>query len=97
MLSKTFLLKLIQAVLFSINNYKQYTIEVGNEKNIKNKDIWDYCNHMPMLSLLGENHRLPLFNMDKRFTWLNETKRLINEFKIEYMINPGLNINKTFR
>ena len=64
MLYKTFLLKLIQAVLFSINTYKQYTIEVGDEKNIKNKDIWDYCNHMPMLSLLGVNNYLPLFHMD---------------------------------
>ena len=52
---------------------------------------------MPMLSLLGENHRLPLFNMAERFIWINETKQLINEFTIGYMINPGLNVNKAFR
>ena len=49
---------------------------------------------MPMLSLLGANHRLPLFNMDTSFIWLNETKNVINEFTIGYMINTGLNFNK---
>ena len=49
---------------------------------------------MHMISLLGENHRLPLFYMDKRFIWLDETKQRINGFKIGYMINKNLNINK---
>ena len=35
--------------------------------------------------------------MAKRFIWINETKKLINEFTIGYMINPGLNVNKAFR
>ena len=51
---------------------------------------------MPILSLLGANHRLLLFHMAKRFIWLNEKKR-INEFTIRYMINTGLNFNKAFR
>ena len=51
---------------------------------------------MHILSLLGDNHRLPLFYMDKRFIWINETKQRIIEFTIGYMINPGLNVNKTF-
>ena len=51
---------------------------------------------MPMLSLLGVNHRLLLFHMAKRFIWLNEKKR-INEFTTGYTINPGLNFNKAFR
>ena len=32
---------------------------------------------MPMLSLMGENHRPPLFNMAKRFIWINETKNVL--------------------
>ena len=41
-------------------------IEVGNEKNNNNnKDRWNYCHRMPMLSLLGWNHRLPIFHLDK--------------------------------
>ena len=72
-------------------------LEVGNENiKIKNKDRWNYCHRMPMLPLLGENHRLPLFHMDKRFIWLNEIKQRINEFTIGYMINTGLNVNKDF-
>ena len=51
---------------------------------------------MRMLSLLWINHRLPLFHMAKRFIWINEKKR-INEFTIGYMINPGFNVNKSFR
>ena len=51
---------------------------------------------MPMLSLLVENRRLPLFHMSKRFIWIDETKKRINEFTIGYMINPGLNVNKAF-
>ena len=33
--------------------------------------------------------------MDKFFIWLIE-KKTINKFKIGYMINPNLNINKAF-
>ena len=69
-------------------------ISVGNDnKKIKNKDRWNYFHHMPMLSLLGENHRLPLFHMAKHFIWLDETKKRINEFTIGYMINLGLNVD----
>ena len=50
-----------------------------------------------MLPLLGENHRLPFFNMAQHFIWLEETKKGIEEFKIGYKINPCLNVNKAFR
>ena len=44
---------------------------------------------MPMFSLLGANHHLTLFHMDKRFIWINETKQRINEFNIGYIKNPS--------
>ena len=73
-------------------------IEVGNEnKKNKNKDRWNHFNHMPMQPMLGDNHFLPLFHMDKSFIWLEERKERINEFLIGYMINPTLNIKKVFR
>ena len=73
-------------------------IEFGNKnKKIINKDRWNNFNHMNMQSLLGSNHRLPLFHMDKGFIWLEETKEHINEFSIGYMVNTTLNINKAFR
>ena len=49
-----------------------------------------------MLSLLGANHRRPLFHMAKSFIRPKETKQRINEFSIEYTINPKFNINKAF-
>ena len=73
-------------------------IEVCNEnKTIEVKDIWNYCDRMNMLSLLGANNSLPLFHMDKRFIWINETKKRINEFTIGCIINTGLNVKKAFR
>ena len=42
---------------------------------------------MPMLSLLGANNRLPLFNVAKSFIWINETKQRINEFTIFFFVN----------
>ena len=50
-----------------------------------------------MLSLFGANNCLPLFHMAKHFIWINKTKKRINDFEIGYMINPNLNINKSFR
>ena len=98
MLAKTFLLKVIQAVIFSINTDEKYMISVGNEnKKIRNEDRCNYCHHMPMLPVVGANHRLPLLNMAKTFICLNETKKRINEFAVVYMINPGFNVNKFFR
>ena len=35
--------------------------------------------------------------MAKRFIWLEEAKKCINEFEIGYMINPSLHVNKYFR
>ena len=69
------MLKVIQAVIFPIDTYEQDIVSVGNKnKTIKVKDKLNYCNHMPMLSLLGGNHCLPLFHMDKRFICINEKK-----------------------
>ena len=73
-------------------------IAVGKEnKKIKNKDRWNCCHRISMLSLLEENHRLPLFHMAERFIWFNETKKRITEFTIGYMVNPGVNVRTIFR
>ena len=97
MLAKNIALKVTKAVIISIDTCKQDMIEVGNEnKKNKNEDRWNHCNHMPMKLLLGTNHLLPLFHMSKLFIWIEETKESINEFSLGYMINPRLNINKSF-
>ena len=35
--------------------------------------------------------------MSKRYIWLEETNKRINEFSIGYIMSPNLNMNKVFR
>ena len=35
--------------------------------------------------------------VQKLFVYINTTEKLIKQFKIGYMINPTLNVNKVFR
>ena len=59
-------------------------IKVGNEKKkVKTKERWNYCYRMTMLSLLGDNHRLPLFHMAKRFIWINEIKNVLTSLRLD--------------
>ena len=52
---------------------------------------------IPLLPLLGVNHRQPLLNMSKRLVYLYTTDEHINQFEIGYIINPTLHDNKVFR
>ena len=71
---------------------------VGKEnKTINNRDRQDYYHHMPMLPLLGANHRLMLLYVAKCFIWIEETGGHVYQFDIGYMINPSLYLNKTFK
>ena len=84
------MLKVIQAVISLIYTNEQEILSVGNEKQkIPVKYIWNHCNQMPLHSLLGKNHRLPLFHMTTSFIWIEETKERINEFSIGYMCLIG--------
>ena len=60
LLAKTFSLKVIKAVILYIDTYKQDILPVGNKKNPA-KDKCNHCDHMPMLSLLGEIIVYPYF------------------------------------
>ena len=68
LLAKTIAVTLIKAVILSIYTYEQDILEVGDEnKKVQNRDRWNHCCHMPIQSLLGNNHHLPCFHMAKRF------------------------------
>ena len=56
-------------------------ISVGNQKERKKRQ-WNHFNHMPMQSLMGDYHRLPLLYMAKSYIWIEETKERIIEFSI---------------
>ena len=38
---------------------------------------------MPVISFLGDNHRLPLFHMAKRFIWLEGGKDALMSFQLD--------------
>ena len=98
MLTINFPIKIIQSTIISVNTYKKKIIEIGNKnEKIKNRDKWNYCHDFPILTLLGDNHRLPLIHMAKCFIWLEEKSDCINEFNMGYMINPTLHVNKAFK
>ena len=83
LLSKEISLKVTKGVILSINTYKQDMIEVGNKGKKKIEDGWNYCNNMPMLSLFGGNHRLPLFHMADSFIWINDTKNILTSLQLD--------------
>ena len=49
-----------------------------------------------MQSLLGTNCCMPLLYISKGYISLEETNQHVNEFSIEYMMNPNLNRNIAF-
>ena len=67
-----------------------------NEKKL-NKDKWNYCHNFPILSLLGDNHRLLVLHMAKTFICIKETSDRIDEFEIGYMINTTFHVNKSLK
>ena len=91
-------MKVIDLVMFDIDNHEKDILAVGYEnKTIETKDKWNQLNLMEIQSLLGNNHRLPLSHIDKSCIWLEETNKRINELSIGYMMNPNLSIDKIFR
>ena len=63
----------------------------------KTQDKWIQLDIMHIQYLVGTNHCLPLSHMAKSYIWLEEKNQRINEFSIEYMMNPNLFINKAFK
>ena len=91
-------LKVINLVLFDIENHEKEILAVGyNNKTIETKYKWNQINILGMQSLLGTNCRRPLLHMSKSYILLKEKNQCINEFSIGYMMNPNLNTNKSFR
>ena len=79
LLSKCFSLKVIKAVLFTINNHERDILAVGYEKKtIQTQDKWNQLNLMNIQYMLGTNHRLPLSHMAKSYIWIEETNARIN-------------------
>ena len=56
-------------------------IEIGKKnKQIKIKDKWNYCHHMPIFLFWGDNYFLPLLHMYKSIIWIEEIEERLNHF-----------------
>ena len=52
---------------------------------------------IPLLPLLGVNHRQPIVHISKILVYLYTTDKHINQFKIGYMMKPTIYVNKVSR
>ena len=51
---------------------------------------------IPIIPILGINHRQPILNMSKIMVQCYTTDETINQFTIGYIINPSLKFNNVF-
>ena len=63
-------------------------------KAIETKGKRNQINVLSMESMLGDNFRVPLLHISKRYPWIEETSQRINEFSFGYMFNPTLHTDK---
>ena len=52
---------------------------------------------IPPMSILGVNHCLPILYKSKRMVHYYTIYETVNQFAIDYMINPSLKFNNAFR
>ena len=80
----------------AITSCGEEMIELEKRKKIETKYIWETIDVIPLLTLVGMNHRQPIIQMSKTMVYLYTRYEQINPFKIGYMINPSLHINRVF-
>ena len=87
--------KVIQYVIGTVTScMKNDGIEI--KIKIENKYRWETLDDIPLLTLVGVNHRQPILIFSKRMVHIYSIDDSINQFAIGYMINPSLHFNKTF-
>ena len=76
--------------------WKKY-YRIGKEKNIPAKDKWEIPAVIPLMPIVGLNHRLPILHMNKIMLHIYTSCKIMNQFTIGYMIKPSLRFNNAFR
>ena len=89
--------KFIKYVIGIVTSRKEKMIELEKNKiKLPGKDIWETLDIIPLMPLLGANHRQPILNTSKRMVHCYYIYKSINQFEIGYMINPSLHFNNIF-
>ena len=71
-------------------------IESAKEK-IPSKHKWELSAVIPLIPIVGVNHRLPILHISNRMIYIYSTEKTVHQFSIGYMINPSIHINKIFK
>ena len=58
--------------------------------------IWRLPDVIPLMPIVGVNHRLPILHMSKIMVHIYTEDKTVHQFAIGYMINPSLHFNKMF-
>ena len=97
LMSMNFKDRVMQYVIDIVTSCGGEMIELEKE-NIKvpGKDKWEKLSIIPLMPLVGLNHRQPILHMSKIMVHCYTTDETINLFAIGYMINPSLNCTKVF-
>ena len=67
------------------------------KKKVPGKDIWVTLDVIPLLILVGVNHRQPILHISKIMVHTYSIDDIINKFAIGYMTKPSLQFNKVSR
>ena len=70
---------------------------IRKKNKVPGKDKWETLDVIPLIPLVGVNHRQPILHMSKIMVHCYSIDESINQFAIGYMINPSLNCKKVFR
>ena len=71
-------------------------IELAKEKKKSEKDKWELPVVIPLIPIVGVNHRLPILHLYKIIIHIYSTEKTIHPFANGYMLNPFLRINNVF-
>ena len=73
-------------------------IELEKEKKkVPGKDKWETPATIPLIPLVGLNHRQDILHMPRIMVHYYSTDETINQFATGCIINPSLNCNKVLR
>ena len=93
-----FKLHVIQYVIYIVTLCEEQIIESEKDNNkVTEKDKWVLPAIIPLIPIVGVNHRLPILHMSKIMVHSYTTGKTIHQFVIGYMINPSLKFNNSFR
>ena len=68
----------------------------GKKRKKETKYRWETLNVIPLLPLVGVNHRQPILHMFKIIVHIYSRNEGVDKFSIGYMLNPSLHGNNLF-